>query len=138
MPSASVRTGSSATSLIVSGRSSPIAPIDTIWPNRSWNTRWWSAPHGTRSATNPPIDSRTALLVDRDLADAAAGAQIDAQLERERPVRHVGARARRDWAGEVARTAQVARLAVRAAVRLGHERAVGDPPVPAELLEPFG
>ena len=49
----------------------------------------------------------------RDLAHAAAGAQLDAEAQRQRPVGHVGAGARAGRAAEVARAADVARPAGR-------------------------
>ena len=75
---------------------------------------------------------RHAVLVERDLADAAERAQLDAGADRMRPIGDVG---RGLGALRAARRAVAEIDAAAAAVIVGRgDRRVGRPPVPAELV----
>ena len=75
---------------------------------------------------------RHAVVTDGDLAHATVGAKLDAGTDGMRPVGDVGARLRSLGAGRRAVTEIDARRA--AVVFGGRDRAVGWPPVPAELV----
>ena len=75
---------------------------------------------------------REAPLVERDLAHATPGAQLDAALHRLRPVGDVGARLAA--LGAAAEAGAEVAAAISVFVGLGDDRAVRRPPVPAELV----